>query len=157
MATASSVSTSARISPAAFARPMLSRHGELRLGVGVVLPHLHQQVEVVEVVAAPLRVVAVVQQAHDAAHGALHALHVVADELQQRAALEAELLLRVLHGEDVLLHHRVEQVLLEGVVVYQPPLGQPASLGDGHEAGFLVVHLGQGVLQYFFPVGYHDA
>ena len=116
--------------------------------------------EVVEVVAASLRVVAVVQQAHDAAHGALHALHVVVDEFQQRAAREAELLFRVLHGEDVLLHHGVEQVLLEGVVVYQPPFGQPASLGDGHEAGFLVVHFGehpQGVLQYFFPVGYHDA
>ena len=136
----------------------LEQGGELRPGIGVILPHLHQQVEVVEVVAASLRVVPVIQQAHDAAHGLFHALHVVVDELQQRAASEAELVVGVLRGEDVFVHHRHEQVLLEGVVVNQPPLGQPAGFGDSHQTCLLVVHLGehpQGVLQHFFPVCYH--
>ena len=136
----------------------LEQGGEFRPGIGVILPHLHQQVEVVEVVAASLRVVPVVEQAHDAAHGLFHALHVVVNELQQRAAPEAELVGRVLRGEDVLVHHRHEQVLLEGVVINQPPLGQPAGFGDSHQTCLLVVHLGehpQGILQHFFPVCYH--
>ena len=77
---------SARISPDDFARSMMSRHSfrsfsnraaNFVLASGVILAYLHQQVEVVEVVAASMRVVSVIEQSHDAAHGLFYAFQLV--------------------------------------------------------------------------------
>lgn len=59
---------------------LLEYGGYLFLHVGIVQPYLHQQVVVVEVEAAPVGIVPVVQQAHEPLHRVLHSGYIPVDK-----------------------------------------------------------------------------
>ena len=137
---------------------LLKYGGYLLFRIGIVQPHLYQQVVVVEIEAAIMRIAAAVEHAHDAGHGVFHSGYILVDKLRQRACRDVKLVLQLLGLEYVFIHHRHEQIELEGVIINQPGFLQSAGFGNLHLAGFLIIHPGehpQRILQYFFSISKH--